>query len=34
MYTYKFQHEQPICTGKIKQLYGSVGWWPERKNRY
>ncbi len=31
MYTYKLQHEQPICVGKIKTLYDSVGWWPERK---
>ncbi|PEP10109.1 GNAT family N-acetyltransferase [Bacillus wiedmannii] len=31
MYTYKLQHEQPICVGKIKKLYDSVGWWPERK---
>lgn len=31
MYTYKLQHEQPICVEKIKKLYDSVGWWPERK---
>ncbi len=31
MYTYKLQHDQPICAGKIKMLYNSVGWWPERK---
>ena len=31
MYTYKLQQEQPICAEKIKKLYDSVGWWPERK---
>lgn len=31
MYTYKFQHEHPICAEQIKNLYDSVGWWPERK---
>lgn len=31
MYTYKLQHERPICAEKIKKLYDSVGWWPERK---
>ncbi|HDR7794686.1 TPA: GNAT family N-acetyltransferase [Bacillus luti] len=31
MYRYKLQHEQPIYAGKIKKLYDSVGWWPERK---
>lgn len=31
MYTYKLQHEQPICVEKIRKLYDSVGWWPERK---
>lgn len=35
MYTYRLQHEQPICVEKIKKLYDSVGWWPERKrSRY
>lgn len=31
MYTYKLQQEQPICAEKIKKLYDSVSWWPERK---
>lgn len=31
MYTYKLQQEQLICAEKIKKLYDSVGWWPERK---
>ena len=33
MYTYKLQDEKPICSEKLKRLYDSVGWWPER-NRY
>lgn len=33
MYTYKLQHDQPICAEKIKKLYDSVGWWPERKEK-
>ncbi len=31
MYTYKLQDEKPICSEKLKRLYDSVGWWPERK---
>ncbi|MED2397617.1 GNAT family N-acetyltransferase [Bacillus thuringiensis] len=31
MYTYKLQQEQLICAEKIKKLYDSIGWWPERK---
>ena len=34
MYTYKLQDEKPICSEKLKRLYDSVGWWPEKKNRY
>ncbi|MFJ8218540.1 GNAT family N-acetyltransferase [Bacillus cereus] len=31
MYTYKLQYEKSICAEKLKKLYDSVGWWPERK---
>ncbi|QUW24129.1 GNAT family N-acetyltransferase [Bacillus cereus] len=31
MYTYKLQDEKSICSEKLKRLYDSVGWWPERK---
>ncbi|AAU17729.1 GNAT family N-acetyltransferase [Bacillus cereus] len=31
MYTYKLQDEKLICSEKLKRLYDSVGWWPERK---
>ena len=31
MYTYKLQDEKPICSEKLKRLYDSVGWWPEKK---
>lgn len=31
MYTYKLQRDQSICAEKIKMLYNSIGWWPERK---
>ncbi|MBO1625611.1 GNAT family N-acetyltransferase [Bacillus arachidis] len=30
MYNYTFHHKQPITAKKVKLLYNSVGWWPER----
>ncbi|MDR4369488.1 GNAT family N-acetyltransferase, partial [Bacillus cereus] len=30
-YTYKLPQDLPVCSEKIKKLYDSVGWWPERK---